>query len=169
MANDKNKVSISSASATPPSYRDAVQMAVDYLKGHQHIAVSMGASNTEEEIAHANECGHCFDHLKWEIGRKIQRGWKVEPEYMSWLGDVLTETIEQPKKKRGVRSNSSTALDVFHAVTCLVDAGVTATRNDASEPTSACDAVADAMEKLGRKPASPERVKKIWLNKKPRN
>ena len=50
------------------------------------------------------------------------------------------------------------------AVLIRVDDGMTATRNDASEATSACDAVADAMKELELEPADFYSVKRIWLD-----
>ena len=56
---------------------------------------------------------------------------------------------------------------VWSAVLDLVDLNMKATRNAASPPVSACDAVAEAMRELGLRPTSYSGVVAIWsrLNK----
>ena len=79
-----------------------------------------------------------------------------------WAYDIAGGTRERPTAGLG-RSPQQQVRDavIVRTVRALVDAGLTATRNEASEPESACDAVAQALEAHGEA-LSYSAVAKIW-------
>ena len=152
---------------TKLTYQEAVAQAVQFLQSNQIVAISIGETDKHKEIEHANQCGRCFEHLKFVLGRQIQKGWSISPEYMSWLGDVLTGTIEKPPIGGGRGKDPSNELTILAAVSHLVDAGLNPTRNEEKNGPhdSACDAVADAMRILKRRTRSYSRIKEIWTKR----
>lgn len=98
------------------------------------------------------------------ISRVLEEGGEIPPLARTWLSEFLQGKIVAPKRGSGrPQQNMFIPILVLGAVSACVDAGMMATRNDASEPVSACDAVAEAMCKLGIRPASYEGVKRVWL------
>ncbi|WBQ13837.1 hypothetical protein L2D00_03925 [Hyphomonadaceae bacterium BL14] len=81
-----------------------------------------------------------------------------------WIADYLRGSHPRPTKRQGRPSDTGLRVAIWDAVQELVERlGMTATRNEASEETSACDAVAQALSNLELKPTSFDRVKKIWV------
>ena len=77
--------------------------------------------------------------------------------------DVATGTLECPKAGPGRSPYTNQVRDavIVRTIRALVDAGLTATRNEVSEPGSACDAVARALQ-AHEEPLSYSAVAKIW-------
>jgi hypothetical protein len=79
-----------------------------------------------------------------------------------------TAAVFRSEKKRPIRHGKfaeGTGLRNTHiwlTIRRLVQLGMVATRNDASPPTSACDAVAEALKQLGENPTTFASVKRIW-------
>lgn len=73
-----------------------------------------------------------------------------------WLVKVLRGQVDYPSGKRGAPSKSINTSMVIGLLRDLVSSGMTATRGDVSEATSACDAVAIALN------VTFDRVKDIW-------
>ena len=75
-----------------------------------------------------------------------------------WAVDALDGQAKQPDGRTSAKRRKNVLRDyaIIEAVTALARCGMKATRNEASPPRSACDAVADAFE------MKPERVTEIW-------
>lgn len=84
-------------------------------------------------------------------------------EARDWLLKVLRDEIQRPKAKAGRKPKDWTYVLIWAAILSRVNEGMVATRNDASEPTSACDAVAKALAELNLTPSTFDGVKRIWL------
>ncbi len=141
------------------TFQEAVQMAVEFFRGNAIDPVSFGAATIEGRIEHANKCWRCFEHLQFEIGRKIQRGWTVEPLYMAWASDVMTGDIVPPKNEGGAPSKESQKLAALAAVQHLLDHGLKAGRNLsrgewAKKHESIIDAVVEAIRIVASEPDS---------------
>lgn len=104
-----------------------------------------------------------FDTVRTGIAQLLERGEELSPQLMAWLVAHLRGQVSRPKAKTGRNPAGWMHTKICLAIQRLVDAGMTATRNDASPPNSACDAVADALDTLGLEPKTFERVKSIWL------
>lgn len=114
--------------------------------------------------------------LSWEATKLTaieliaQRG-ELPLQLTEWLIGYLADEIHEPKRpKRFSRSwpGEHTERDIeIHAVVCelLKEGAMTPTRNDVSSPTSACDAVAQAMTELGVPPSSYKEIKRIFLGR----
>jgi len=83
-----------------------------------------------------------------------------------WVVEYLQGKKERPIGAPGRKSSIGWHIHIAFAVDLLVSSGMTALRNDESNETSACDAVARALSELRESPNSFSRVKKIWLDTK---
>lgn len=104
-----------------------------------------------------------FDALKEGICFSLERGEALHPDIVQWLLKYLRGEVSRPASKSGAKKAEWWSLRICLAVNELVEAGLSCMRNDVSEPTSACDAVADALAELGLSPTSYASVKRIWL------
>ena len=121
----------------------------------------------EKLILMAKENPYAFDAMRLGIAFFLKQKEALPPEAMEWLVQLLRGELSRPKKRVGASSKASRHNFISHVVGELVSKGMKATRNDASEPTSACDAVADALAELGLEPATFHGVKRIWLATSP--
>ena len=80
-----------------------------------------------------------------------------------WLAAYLKGEAERPAGKAGRKKEIRLHDAIWLTVSDLVDRGMTATRNDASPSDSACDAVAEAMQRLNLEPKTFGGIKRIWL------
>lgn len=130
-------------------------------------AMSMGVRMLRYETAQllnwAEADAGGFASLRLGIAYGLERGEELPPDAVQWLVRYLRGEVTRPKARAGRRNESWLHMLIWSAVGCRVQNGMKATRNDASEPTSACDAVADAMAELGLEPATFESVKRIWF------
>ena len=87
----------------------------------------------------------------------------VPHELSEWAHDVADRTRVPPKARPGRSPHTNRVRDevIVRTVGALVDAGLTATRNEVSEPKSACDAVAQALQAHGEA-LRYAAVAKIW-------
>lgn len=133
----------------------------------EFTATTMGARMLRHETARlmawaeADAVG--FDVLRLGVAYSLEKGEELPPDALQWLVRHLRGAVIRPKARAGAKTESWLHGMIWGAVTVLVDAGMKATRNDASEATSACDAVAEALDALGLEPATFYGVKRIWL------
>ena len=128
-------------------------------------AMQIAASNNDLELildwAEGEAAG--FDTLKRGVCYALEYGQTLHPDVMQWLLKYLRGQISRPASVAGRKKSEWWHWRIYFAVNRLVDKDMTATRNDASEETSACDAVADALAELELSPTSYASVKRIWL------
>lgn len=133
----------------------------------EFMATSMGANmlrhETAQLMAWAKTDAGGFDALRLGIAHSLERGEELPPEARQWLVRHLRGEATRPKAPAGRKNEFWLHMFIWMAVGNRVMDGMTATRNDASEATSACDAVADALVELGLEPATFHGVKRIWL------
>ena len=99
-----------------------------------------------------------------QVVRSLRRDPKpFPPEVKEWALDVADGTLEAPNRGRGRKSSANRVRDdlVAQTVQNLVRCGLTATRNEATAPRSACDAVSKALSAHGTK-LSYHGVAKVW-------
>ena len=87
----------------------------------------------------------------------------IPNEFIEWGLQVATEKVQAPPTGTGRNPYKNVVRDerIAKTVQTLVACGLTATRNEISEPESACDAVSKALEANGV-PLSYYAVAKIW-------
>lgn len=109
-----------------------------------------------------------YDALGLHATFMISEGRALVPELRMFMIDVLLNERERPKRGRGYKVETNKRnLVICWVITDLCDRfDLTATGNDESKAGhfSACDAIAEAMVALRRKPHSPAHVKDIWLS-----
>lgn len=136
-------------------------------QGAQMIGSAHIRNGPEKLILAAKEDPYAFDAMRLGIAFFLKQKEELPPEAMEWLVQYLRGELSRPKKRVGAKSKASRHSRISHIVGELVSKGMIATRNDVSPATSACDAVADALAKLGSEPATFQGVKRIWLNTPP--
>jgi hypothetical protein len=118
----------------------------------EFMAVTMGVSmlryETSRLLAWAETHAGGFDVLRLGVAHALEQGEELPPEVLQWLVRYLRGEVTRP---------------IWIAVSGRVLDGMKATRNDASEAISACDAVADSLAELKLEPATFYGVKRIWL------
>ena len=105
-----------------------------------------------------------FDALRFGVADKIEKGASLHPLMTKWLTDYLKGVVVPPKSRSGRGEADGLHHLITRAVDNLKELGMSATRNDVSPSTSACDAVAKALSELGLSPTTFEGVKRIWNN-----
>ena len=133
----------------------------------EFMATTMGARMLRHEtprlLAWAETDAGGFDVLRLGIAYSLEQGEELPPEALTWLVRHLRGEVTRPKARAGAKTEFWLHYLIWSAVGSLVLEGMRATRNDASEPKSACDAVADALAELGLQPTTFHGVKRIWL------
>lgn len=127
------------------------------------MGVRMLRHETARLMAWAEADAGGFDVLRLGVAYSLEKGEELPPDALQWLVRHLRGESTRPKAQAGRKHEAWHHALIWMAVTVLVDAGMKATRNDASEETSACDAVAEALTDLGLEPATFYGVKRIWL------
>lgn len=175
-------------SATPPAYPEAVQRAEKFLRSwmagkskglaagknladprdwqamHREILGSaMLHKRPGELVAWARADREGWETLRLGLANALNRGDEIPPEATEWLALYLRGNIERPQGAPGALGAEGLHFAIFTAVHSLVQSGMKASRNDASPPLSACDAVAEAIAEIGLTPATFNGVKKVWL------
>ena len=105
-----------------------------------------------------------FDLQKYGLAELLERGEEIPSEHKRWLIMYLRDELVRPNGKTGRNKNYRLAEAVCKAIEQLADQGMSRSRNDTSEPTSACDAVADALGQLELQPSTFHGVKRLWLS-----
>ncbi|MCO6362996.1 hypothetical protein [Paracoccus sp. 08] len=108
-----------------------------------------------------------FDGLVLHAVYMISDGRPIAPELRTFIINILLRNRERPSRGRGYKVETKYRdLVICWVITGLCDRfNLKAMRNDESKSGhfSACDAIADAMVALRRKPYSYAHVKDIWL------
>ena len=126
---------------------------------------AMLRNNTARLLALAEVHEGSFDVLRLGIAHSLEQGEELPPEALTWLVRHLRGEVTRPNARSGAKTQAFLQAQIWVAVLTLVEVyRMKATRNDASEATSACDAVADALAELGLKPTTFHGVKRIWLH-----
>jgi hypothetical protein len=93
----------------------------------------------------------------------LENGILIAKTLAKWAAAVL-----RGEKKRPVRHGKCAEgtllrnINIREVTRILVKRGMTATRNDVSPATSACDAVAEALKQMEESPSSYASVKRVW-------
>ncbi|MGJ8623992.1 MAG: hypothetical protein ACSHW1_14630 [Yoonia sp.] len=91
-------------------------------------------------------------------------GKSMPPEIAcDWLAAYLKGEAERPAGKAGRKKEITLHNAIWLTVSDLVYRDMQATRNDESRSPSACDAVAEAMQRLDLEPKTFDGIKRIWL------
>lgn len=129
----------------------------------KNIGANMIRKEPEELIAWAREDGEGYEVAKLAVAFQLERGDPLPDVVQKWLIQDLNGEIEKPPEKTGRKKKEWFDILVWIAIQSRVNDGMTATRNDVSPPTSACDAVAEALVALGLSPRNYAGVKRIWM------
>lgn len=109
-----------------------------------------------------------FDALGLHVAFMVSDGRPLVAELRMFIIDLHLNNRERPKRSRGYKvENQRRDKVICWVIADICDRfSITATRNDESKagPFSACDAIAEAMVALRRKPHSYAHVKDIWLS-----
>ena len=173
---------------TPIAYDDAVRLAfglmafrlpftgedrepgggVGTVRAHEMLGVwSLRDGNISRLIEESLSDPVAFQALQGVLHGLRATGETIPGDLSEWALDVADGTRERPTTGPGRSRYTNQVRDavIVRAVGALVDAGLTATRNEASEPLSACDAVARALDAHEKK-LSYAAVVRIWSRRK---
>lgn len=145
-------------------WNDELEFEAFYEIQNATRGAAMLRNNTAPLLAAAEVHVGSFDRLRLGIAHLLEQGEELPPEALTWLVRHLRGEVTRPKAGSGAKTQVFLHTQIQVAVLTLVhEYRMKATRNDESEATSACDAVADALAELGLKPATFHGVKRIWL------
>ena len=114
-------------------------------------------------LAEASTIAH--DALVDVAASMVRNGFPFKGKMRDWVADHLQGKVTRSGRSGRLRAQTlGRDLYIIGAIIELVERGLSATRNDVSAPTSACDAVSDALRHLDVSPRSYSSVKRIWLN-----
>jgi hypothetical protein len=103
------------------------------------------------------------EFLRHALALKIEAGEPIPIEFRELAAGFLRGTAPRNNRKTGRKDATFLHSRIAWAVMHLKAEGMYATRNDESEPQSACDAVAAALSELGLSPKTYAGVKGVWL------
>ena len=159
-------------------YKEAVERSKRYIQSAlreelakhasgEFMATTMGVRMLKYEAPELMEWAQTdargFDVLRLGIAYVLEQGEELPQVAAQWLVRYLRGEVTRPKAHAGSKTEFWLHSQIWLAVGNHVIDGMKATRNDASEATSACDAVADALAELGLQPTTFYGVKRIWL------
>lgn len=181
--NDGGTPATTATSATRPNYPEAVRRSKKLIQSGLREEMTQLASGefmlrsaggrmlrykTGDLMAWAEAEAEGFDALRLSIADEIERGHNLPDEAREWLLQYLRGKVCRPKSQAGRKLEFWIHHLIWMAVSARVQEGMKATRNDASEAVSACDAVADAMAELDLQPSTFYGVKRVWQDMKKR-
>lgn len=107
----------------------------------------------------------CFDVACSSIGICIEHEMTLTAEARAFIVGVLTGELKRPRARKGISRYSQMFRDgcIVAAIEIGQFFGLPATRNDASDETSGCDAVAGFFQGRNTAPMTFSAVKRIWL------
>jgi hypothetical protein len=138
----------------------------DFDEMHMEVlGAAMLRKRLQDLIAWSKTDAEGFDTLRLGIAASLlyHPNEKLPPEAQEWLGKFLRGKVKRPKAKAGRGHESGINHLIWVMVGMLQQNGMKATRNDVSDPLSACDAVAQALEELELTPTTFHGVKRIWM------
>jgi hypothetical protein len=101
--------------------------------------------------------------LRHALASMIEAGEPMPEDLRMIAAEFLRGTAPRPRRKTGRKEISYLHSRIVWTIILLKAEGMSVTRNDASEPESACDAVAAALKDLRLRPTTYAAVKRIWL------
>lgn len=151
------------ANFAPTADGEQMMVAMEPTQARLTLGAKLIRRNPGYLFSWALEDAEGFDTAKLAVGYTLEQGEPLPDEARQWLVAMLKGEIFRPKAKAGRKTKEWQEILIWMAVRFRVEEGMTASRNDASEPISACDAVAEALKELGTTPATFEGVKRIWF------
>ena len=123
-----------------------------YLESFSHPASISALENFdwEKELKNVNEDYEAFDKLRRYCSTLIRKNSSIPSALKEWLTSYLDEVYIPPKRKKGAPKKGS-EINMFlpRLIQRIArEFNLTASRNDASKPNSACDAVSEAINQL---------------------
>ncbi len=106
--------------------------------------------NWEKELKNVNEDYEAFDKLRRYCSMLIRKNSSIPSALKEWLTSYLDEVYIPPKRNRGAPKKGS-EINIFlpRLIQRIArEFNLTASRNDASKPNSACDAVSEAINQF---------------------
>ena len=144
--------------------RDPEEGGISTVCDYEMMGVwSERADKVESLVEESRSSPLAFRALR-QVVRRIRETDEPRPPALSeWALDYMTGTLESPKAGpgRSPYTNQVRNAVIVRTIRALVDAGLTATRNEVSAPESACDAVSRALQVHGE-PLGYAAVAKIW-------
>jgi len=117
----------------------------------------------EQMISRAENNAANFDILAVIAAAYIDAGVLMPKTLGQWAMAVLRGEKKRPARHgKFAEGTGLRNLHIWEVTRILVKRGMTATRNDVSPATSACDAVAEALKQMEESPSSYASVKRIW-------
>ena len=135
---------------------DEIEASYDQKPPNPMIAIS-------QMINSADNRADSFDVLA-VVSEKYFETDRLMPKVLAqWAAAMMRGEKKRPKRN-GKFANGTLERNtyIWPVTRKLVESGMMATRNDESPPTSACDAVAEALKQLGENPTAYASVKRIW-------
>lgn len=146
----------------PTADGEYMQVAFEPPLARTTLGVNMLRKKPDELLAWAESEAEGFDTAKMGIAYALEQSETLPDAARLWLAKVLRGEVSRPKAKAGRREKEWLNLLICIAIQHRVADGMDPTRNDASDPLSACDAVAEALAELGLTPTTFDSVKRIW-------
>ena len=144
--------------------RNDQEAGVTQIYDYEILAVNTLRDDRYRELIEDSRSSDLSFQALQQVVRSLRRDLKPIPsEVKEWALDVADGTQEAPNRGRGRKSSANRVRDdlVARTVRNLVSCGLTATRNEATAPKSACDAVSKALSAHGLK-LSYHGVAKVW-------
>lgn len=130
------------------------------------IGVQRINQDPEELIKDARKSAAAFDALRFAAAQHTAHNFALPASIRLWVSSYLAGKLERPIGKDGKPSSEGMRREIYGAVVRLTEMGMKPTRNDASPPHSACDAIAEALRDLGLSPTTYRAVKAIYSDGK---
>ncbi|MEJ6501408.1 MAG: hypothetical protein QNL54_07895 [Rhodobacterales bacterium] len=179
---DKTDLTAASTWQQPQNYREAVELAKWFLNKQRFeggLDLYDGKINYQVTVARISEMlldkypstlmenddALSQDVLREALAARVESGRPIPAEFREHASAFMRGELGL-NRKAGIKEKSYLHSRIVWAVAWLTHEGLAATRNDRSEPTSACDAVADALAELSLSPMTFASVKRIWLDGK---
>ena len=142
---------------------------VSTIRDYEMLAAEALRDDTLETlIAESYSSPLAFRGLQCALAHLRETGKTIPKALHEWALEVADGTRACPKAGPGRSPYTNQVRDrsIVRALRILVDCGLTMTRNEASEPRSACDAVSGALEAHGIE-LSYDAVVKVWAKSRP--
>ena len=148
--------------------RDDREAGITQIYDYEMVAADALRDDRYGELIEDSQSSDVSFQALQQIVRSLRRNKKaIPPELQEWTLDVADGTSVGPQPRRGRKSFTNQVRDevIAGTVQTLVNCGLTATRNEATPPKSACDAVSEALQAYGVQ-LSHHGVAKIWRSHK---
>lgn len=135
-----------------------------YLRQVQYVGNGMNPFTAIELIDQSYVNRAKFDVLRFAAASAVESDGEVPEKLRKWVAGFLRGEIHTPNSHAGTGSQLYLHMIIHEQVQYCIDEGYNVTRNDASEPLSACDIVANALSELNMQPSTFESIKRIYYN-----